>query len=194
MKIRRARTLAAIAVWLLLLAPLLLDAGGTFASAVLTIGLSAVFSYLAWRVVNSLLVRIRLGRRRTLKTQGTISDRHLERVYDSGGTLVRWVTRVNFATGTKRKGRIDWAPYDAFTNSEGTIDRVDRQNPVGKKLWVYVDPDDPENASVGKRMSFLLYPALAVGALGLMLSLVAFVTSALLFVAASMQELLNWLS
>jgi hypothetical protein len=196
MKVTKARILAGVLGWLLLLAPLLLppEGPGVFASGVMLTGLGALLALGAWRLARFVLARVRSGRRRTLKTQGTIVGRHLERTYEGGGTLVRWVVQVSFPTATKEKGRIDWAPYDAYTNSERLVDRVDRDNPEGKTLTVFVDPDDPSNASVGARMNVVLYPGLAVAALGLALSLVSLVVLSCLFVATSFATLWRWLS
>jgi hypothetical protein len=190
-KVTRARIIAGIAGWLLLLSPLLLEPKGksAFASGVLSTGLSALFVLGAWRFMRFVRARFRAGRRRTVKTTGTISARHVEKVYENGGYLARWVTTVKYPAGTGKQGRIEWAPYDAYTNMESTINRVGERNPLGKEVVVYVDPNDPDNASVRVRMSWVLYPALALGALALTVSLVILVPLSCMFLVASFVDL-----
>jgi hypothetical protein len=186
-KVTRARIIAGIAGWLLLLSPLLLEPKGksAFASGVLSTGISGLFVLGTWRFMRFVRTRFRAGRRRTVKTTGKITARHVEKVYENGGYLARWVTTVSYPTGTGKQERIEWAPYDAYTNMESTVNRVGERNPLGKEVVVHVDPNDPSNASVRVRMSWVLYPCLALGALALTVSLVIFVPLSGLFVVES---------
>jgi hypothetical protein len=181
---------------MLLLSPLLLEPGGkgTFATALLSTGVSGLFALGAWRFVRFVRTQLRLGRRRSLKTQGKIIDRHVDVVYESGGKLAQWVMTVSYSAGKKKKGEIEWIPDGAFTNMTSVLDRVERRNPIGKEVPVHVDPDDPSNARVGGRMSALIYPGLALGAVALTLSLAAFVPLSLLFLATSLRTLWRWLT
>ena len=189
MKVTRARILAGVAGWLLVLSPLLFRPKGGFVSGVIWTGGGALIALGAWRFFRFVRTRFRRGRRRTMKAQGKITARHVEKVYADGGHHARWEMKVTYPTGPETQEKIEWAPYDAYTNMESTINRVGSRNPLGKEVLVHFDPDDPSNARVGTRMSLMLYPAFAFAALVLALSLITFATLSLIVVWSSLVTL-----